>query len=153
MGQYSLKFANSLLFVRTQISAIHGTTPDYFKAVTTNVPFSPIFTDSGRGTTKCGVKPGEHGVTYSMDEKPKLLQGESGITKPSIGLFLSREHSSLDKARPSFHEASRIFYGITHLVYYTVKARNVGHVPDWHVPSLIGNWKGEAPKVGNDHET
>ncbi|KAF2823150.1 hypothetical protein CC86DRAFT_76631 [Ophiobolus disseminans] len=96
----------------------------------------PIFTYSGKATTKRGVRPSEHGIAYSMTQEPQLLPGESGITKASIGVHMAHRVPSLDKA-------SRIYYGIIHPIQYNVKVKEIGSVPANHLPVLIGNWRAE----------
>jgi hypothetical protein len=96
----------------------------------------PIFTYSGRATTKRGVRPAEHGIAYSIGQKAELLPGELGITKASIGVEMAAGEPVLDKA-------SRIYYGIHHPIQYNVKVKKIGQVPQTHMASLIGNWKEE----------
>lgn len=96
----------------------------------------PIFTYSGQATTKRGVRAGEHGVAYSWGNSPQLLQGESGITKSSIGVVMTANAPNLDPA-------SRIYYGIHHPIQYNVKVKEIGYVPANHLPTLIGNWREE----------
>ncbi|KAH7409826.1 kinase-like domain-containing protein [Phaeosphaeria sp. MPI-PUGE-AT-0046c] len=96
----------------------------------------PIFTYSGRATTKRGVRPSEHGIAYSWGQKAQLLPGEGGIIKPSIAVVMAEGVVNL-------HIASRIYYGIMHPIQYNVKVKDIGYVPEIHVPSLIGNWKAE----------
>ncbi|OAL00915.1 hypothetical protein IQ06DRAFT_376554 [Phaeosphaeriaceae sp. SRC1lsM3a] len=96
----------------------------------------PIFTYSLRGTTKKGVRPEEHGVAYSYGQKATLLQGETGIKKPSIAINMA-------PGEPSLHVASRIYYGIHHPVQYNVKVKDIGHVLPSYLHALIGNWKSE----------
>jgi hypothetical protein len=96
----------------------------------------PIFTYSGRATTKRGVRPSEHGIAYSRGEKEQLLPGEGGITKPSIAVVMS-------EGVPKLHIASRIYYGIIHPIQYNVKVKEIGHVPKEQVSWLIGNWREE----------
>ena len=99
-------------------------------------PFSPIFTYSGRGTLKRGVRAGEHGIIHSWGHSPQLLEGESGITKASISVVMAEGVESLPAA-------SRIYYGIHHPIQYNVKVKEIGYVPPKEVPTLIGNWKDE----------
>ncbi|EAT89694.2 hypothetical protein SNOG_02963 [Parastagonospora nodorum SN15] len=77
----------------------------------------PIFTYSGRATTKHGVRAAEHGVAYSWGSDPQLVKGESGITKASIAVVMADG--------------------------YNVKVKDIGYVPQSHIPTLIGNWKEE----------
>lgn len=96
----------------------------------------PIFTYSGRATTKRGVRPAEHGIAYSVGRTAQLLPGEGGITKPSIAV-------STAEGVPDLDVASRIYYGIMHPIQYNVKVKDIGRVPKPYIPSLIGNWKEE----------
>ncbi|KAK1917731.1 hypothetical protein P3342_000445 [Pyrenophora teres f. teres] len=96
----------------------------------------PIFTYSGRATTKGGVVPGEHSIVYSRGTDPLLLPHEHGITKPPIVVDMTAGESYLDVA-------SRIYFGIHHPIQYNVKVKDVGRVPEEAIPLLIGNWREE----------
>jgi hypothetical protein len=96
----------------------------------------PIYTYSGRATTKPGVQASEHGIAYSWGSQPTLLLGEFGITKPSLTVVMAEGEKVLDKA-------SRIYYGIHHPVQYNVKVKDIGHVVPGQVHLLISNWKAE----------
>ncbi|KAH7068391.1 hypothetical protein BKA63DRAFT_113459 [Paraphoma chrysanthemicola] len=96
----------------------------------------PIFTYSGRGTTKPGVRPEEHGIAFTWGQDPQLLPGEVGIEKASIPVVMADGHKPLDKA-------CRVYYGIHHPIQYNVKVKEVGYVPSDAVPQLIGNWRTE----------
>lgn len=96
----------------------------------------PIFTYSGRATTKAGVRASEHGIVFSEGQKPQLLPGEAGIVKPSIAVSTASGELKLPVA-------SRIYYGIHHPIQYNIKVKDIGQVLPSHVPSLIGNWKAE----------
>ncbi|KAH4007064.1 hypothetical protein HBH64_007670 [Parastagonospora nodorum] len=96
----------------------------------------PIFTYSGRATTKHGVRAAEHGVAYSWGSDPQLVKGESGITKASIAVVMADGVGALTIS-------SRIYYGIHHPIQYNVKVKDIGYVPQSHIPTLIGNWKEE----------
>jgi hypothetical protein len=98
--------------------------------------FSPIYTYSGRGTTKHGVEASEHGIAYSWGNQATLLPGETGITKPSLQVVMTEGERDLDRA-------SRIYYGIHHPIQYNVKVKDVGYVVPDQVPILIENWKKE----------
>jgi hypothetical protein len=97
---------------------------------------SPIFTYSGRATTKPGVRAAEHGIAYSWGQKPQLVDGETGISKSAVAVVMS-------PSEPPLHWASRVYYGIHHPIQYNVKVKEVGYVPATHIPTLIGNWKEE----------
>ncbi|EDU41668.1 conserved hypothetical protein [Pyrenophora tritici-repentis Pt-1C-BFP] len=96
----------------------------------------PIFTYSGRATTKSGVVPGEHSIVYSRGTDPTLLNGEYGITKPPIVVDMTAGENYLQFA-------SRIYFGIHHPIQYNVKVKDVGQVPEEAIPLLIGNWREE----------
>ncbi|KAH7081326.1 hypothetical protein BKA63DRAFT_206347 [Paraphoma chrysanthemicola] len=96
----------------------------------------PIFTYSGRATTKRGVRAAEHGIAFSWGGKEQLLPSEFGITKPSMPVVMAEHVSALDVA-------SRIYYGIHHPIQYNVKVKEIGYVPNDYIPTLIGNWKEE----------
>jgi hypothetical protein len=96
----------------------------------------PVFTYSGRGTTKPGVRASEHGIICSWGQEAKLLPGESGITKTSLNVVMAAGESDL-------HKASRIYYGIHHPIQYNVKVKDIGYIPKNQIPILIGNWKEE----------
>ncbi|KAH7378350.1 hypothetical protein BKA66DRAFT_149905 [Pyrenochaeta sp. MPI-SDFR-AT-0127] len=100
----------------------------------------PIFTYSKRATTKRGVRPEEHGVAYSWGQNPQLVLGETGITKASIAV-------AMVAGEPNLQVESRIYYGIHHPIQYNVKVKDIGHVIEAHVPTLIGNWMEEEGKV------
>ncbi|KAF2996444.1 hypothetical protein E8E13_003705 [Curvularia kusanoi] len=100
----------------------------------------PVFTYSGRGTTKPGVHADEHAVAYDLKKTPLLLPGETGITKASIGVNME-ENETLTKA-------SRIYFGIHHPIQYNVKVKNIGCVCAEHIPSLIGSWREEDGRGG-----
>jgi hypothetical protein len=97
---------------------------------------SPIYTYSGRGTTKRGVRAAEHSIAYSWGQSPLMLPGEGGIHKPAIPIVMVR-------GEPSLPNASRIYFGIHHPIQYNVKVKEIGYVPEEHVPNLIGAWKEE----------
>lgn len=99
----------------------------------------PIFTYSGRATTKTGVRAKEHGIVYSWGGAPQLLRGEGGITKPSLSVVMTAGVPHLDKA-------SRIYYGIHHPIQYNVKVKDIGYLPKAQVPILIGSWREEDNK-------
>jgi hypothetical protein len=96
----------------------------------------PVFTYSGRATTKPGVAASEHGIAYSWGSQPTLLPGEYGITKPSLTVVMIEGEKILDKA-------SRIYYGIHHPIQYNVKVKDIGYVVPDQVHLLISNWKAE----------
>jgi hypothetical protein len=96
----------------------------------------PVFTYSGKATTKRGVRASEHGVIYSEGYQAQLLSGEVGITKPSIAVRMAGD-------APPLQTASRIYYGIIHPIQYNVKVKDLGQVPQDQVPYLIGNWRSE----------
>jgi hypothetical protein len=108
--------------------------------------FSPIYTYSGRGTTKRGVHPQEHAIAYSWGHTPALTTGESGITLPSIPVVMA-------DAQPALHAASRIYFGLTQPIQYNVKVKEVGYVPQDYTHTLLANWRTvdgeglEAPDV------
>jgi hypothetical protein len=106
--------------------------PDFTQADRT----SPIFTYGNQGTLKAGVKAQEHSIIYSEGQTPQLVQGEVGITKPSICVRMAN-------GAPDLHIASRIYYGIHHPVQYNVKVKDLGQVWALHVPRLIRSWKEE----------
>jgi hypothetical protein len=96
----------------------------------------PIFTYSGRATTKRGVRPEEHGIAYSDGQEPKFVRGEKDINKRSIAVSMAQDV-------PMLQIASRIYYGIHHPIQYNVKVKDIGQVLPHHLPTLIGNWKAE----------
>jgi hypothetical protein len=99
----------------------------------------PVFTYNGQATTKRGVRPREHGIAYSWGRTAELIHGEGGITKPPIAVVMAAGVPVLDKA-------SRIYYGIHHPVQHNVKVKEVGYVPETHLPNLVGNWREEDDK-------
>jgi hypothetical protein len=103
----------------------------------------PIFTYSGRATTKRGVRPSEHGIAYSWGSEPQLIPGEGGMTKPSIAVVMA-------EGTPSLNVASRIYYGIIHPIQYDVKVKEVGYILKDHIPYLISNWKYGDESSGQD---
>lgn len=96
----------------------------------------PIFTYSGHGTTKPGVRASEHAVVHSWNEPARVLQGETGITKPPVIVVMAQGERSL-------HIASRIYFGIHHPIQYNVKVKEIGYVPPEQVHTLIGSWQAE----------
>jgi hypothetical protein len=96
----------------------------------------PIYTYGGRGTTKAGVRPEEHGVAYSYGQQAQLLPGETGITKASIQIVVAT-------GVPDLHQASRICYGTHHGFRHNVKVKDIGYVVPQQIPDLISNWKQE----------
>jgi hypothetical protein len=96
----------------------------------------PIYTYAGRATMKPGVNPSEHGMAYSWGQDPQLLPGEEGIRKLSVAVATA-------SGEPSLGVASRIYYGIHHPVQYNVKVKDIGYVPQEHIPTLIRNWREE----------
>lgn len=99
----------------------------------------PIFTYGGKGTTKRGVRPEEHGIIYSDGQQAHTLAGETGITKKPIRVKMTKGVENL-------HRASRVYYGIHHPIQHNVKVKDIGQVAQSHMPSLIGNWKAEDGK-------
>jgi hypothetical protein len=99
----------------------------------------PIFTYSGRATTRTGVRPEEHGIIYTWGKTPQLLPGETGIEKASLSVVMARNE-------PPLHEACRIYYGIHHPIQYNVKVKEIGYVPRDKIPVLIGQWREEDDK-------
>lgn len=102
----------------------------------------PIFTYSGKATTKYGVHAREHAIAYTSGYSPQPLAGEYGITKTSIGIIMTQNN-------PALNAASRIYFGIHHPIQYNVKVKEIGYVQPDHVPYLIGNWKEEDGGVGS----
>lgn len=99
----------------------------------------PIFTYSNRGTTKRGVRPEEHAIVFTSGYEPQLVQGETGITKPSISVVQ-------EEGSPPLNIASRIYFGIHHPVQYNVRVKDIGHVPQEQVSTLVGIWREEDDK-------
>jgi hypothetical protein len=99
----------------------------------------PIFTYSGRATTKHGVRAEEHGIIYTSGKTAQLLPGEVGIRKASLSVEMAKNVPPLDKA-------SRIYYGIHHPIQYNVKVKEIGYIPKKQIPVLIGQWKEEDDK-------
>ena len=99
----------------------------------------PIFTYSNRATTKRGVRPEEHAIVYTRGYIPQLLDGENGITKASISVVSA-------EGTPVLSIASRIYFGIHHPIQYNVRVKDMGHVPQDLIPTLIGNWREEDDK-------
>lgn len=96
----------------------------------------PIFTYSGKGTTKPGVHAEEHAIAYAYGKSPCLLRDEVGITKAAIPVIMTAANETLSKA-------SRIYFGIHHPIQYNVKVKEIGYVQPDYIPTLIGNWKEE----------
>ncbi|KAH8727748.1 hypothetical protein GQ44DRAFT_757681 [Phaeosphaeriaceae sp. PMI808] len=96
----------------------------------------PIFTYSGKATTKRGVRPAAHGIAYSWGKQPELIPSEGGITKAPIAVVMTEKVHTLDPA-------SRIYYGIHHPIQYNVKVKDIGYVTQPEIPVLIGNWRAE----------
>jgi hypothetical protein len=44
---------------------------------------------------------------------------------------------------PDLPASCRIYYGIIHPIQYNVNVKNIGYVPQPHIPYLIGNWRAE----------
>ena len=106
----------------------------------------PVFTYSGRGTTKPGVRASEHGIICSWGQKAELLPGESGITKTALNVVMAAGERNL-------HKASRIYYGIHHPIQYNVKVKEIGYIPEIQIPILQGNWKEEdASNTGQESD-
>ena len=100
----------------------------------------PVFTYSGRATKKPGVRAEEHAVAYDSTKSPLLLQGETGITKASIGVNM--------EGNQTLNTASRIYFGIHHPIQYNVKVKNIGCVCTEHIHSLVGSWREEEERGG-----
>jgi hypothetical protein len=101
--------------------------------------FSPVFTYSGRATTKPGVRPSEHSIVHTVGYQPRLLPGEGGIVKESIGV----EPPPGTSVEPPLNRASRINFGIHHPIQYNVKVKDLGTVSQGDIPKLIGYWQEE----------
>jgi hypothetical protein len=95
---------------------------------------SPIFTYSGKATTKSGVKADEHAIAYSYGSFPQLVPGEKMLHKPAIPIVMEAGVAPL-------HIASRIYFGIHHPIQYNIKVKDLGYVhPDW-LSTLLFNWR------------
>ncbi|KAF2794487.1 hypothetical protein K505DRAFT_242039, partial [Melanomma pulvis-pyrius CBS 109.77] len=92
----------------------------------------PIFTYSGRGTTKNGVRPEEHAIAYSSTEQARPFAGEDGMMSP-ICIENAENIQPLDPA-------SRIYFGIHHPIQYNVKVQDVGDVHPRSISFLRGHW-------------
>ncbi|KAF2464455.1 uncharacterized protein BDR25DRAFT_242405, partial [Lindgomyces ingoldianus] len=99
----------------------------------------PIFTYSGQGTMKSGVRPKEHAIAYTWGSTPAPLPGETGLEKAPIPIIGVEGEPPLDRA-------SRIYFGIHHPIQYNVKVRDLGSVYSSYVPTLIGYWSLENPQ-------
>jgi hypothetical protein len=96
----------------------------------------PIFTYGQRGCTKNGIITSEHAIAYSWNDTPKIVQGETGFTKPHVPVVMA-------DGVPNLHFASRIYFGIQHPIQYNVKVKDIGYVPADNVHTLISSWKEE----------
>jgi hypothetical protein len=91
---------------------------------------STIFTYGGRGTTKPGVIPDEHAIMYSSQYSPRLLQGETVLSKMPIPVVMNHGVRALSAS-------SRVYFALHHPIQYNVKVMDVGYVhPDW-LPYLL----------------
>ncbi|KAF3008440.1 hypothetical protein E8E13_003070 [Curvularia kusanoi] len=97
----------------------------------------PIFTYSGRATTKPGVRESEHAIVYSSQCLPRLLPGEAGITKSPICVIMA-------EGVPLLSAASRIYFGIHHPIQYNVKVKDIGVVAPNDFPILTRYWREEG---------
>jgi hypothetical protein len=125
----AVKYKNNIVFTQVRRFVVVRTKREFCYAC-------PIFTYSGKATTKKGVRPAEHGVAYSWGTEPRLVPGEVGIKKASIAIVMAKDV-------PELEPASRIYYGIQHPIQYNLKVKEIGYVPQTHVPTLIGNWRAE----------
>ena len=96
----------------------------------------PIFTYGQRGCTKNGIITSEHAIAYSWNDTPKIVQGETGFTKPHVPVVMT-------DGVPNLHFASRIYFGIQHPIQYNVKVKDIGYVPADNVHTLISSWQEE----------
>jgi hypothetical protein len=101
---------------------------------------SPIFTYSGRATTKPGIRPDEHSVIHTNGCLPLLLQNETGITKDPIAMDMAHGEGSLDRN-------SRLRFGIHHPIQYNVKVKDHGMVCEDDIQKVIGYWNEEQQRM------
>ncbi|ORY18201.1 hypothetical protein BCR34DRAFT_554387 [Clohesyomyces aquaticus] len=94
----------------------------------------PVFTYSGRGTLKPGVRAHQHSIVYNSGYAPTPLQGETGMNKNSIEIIGVPGTSPLN-------QASRIYFGIQHPIQYNVRVKDLGQVIESHIPRLLGYWR------------
>jgi hypothetical protein len=66
------------------------------------------------------------------------------ITKASIAVVMANDV-------PELEPASRIYYGIQHPIQYNLKVKEIGYLPQAHVPTLIGNWRAEDKNDTNQY--
>ncbi|KAF2026443.1 hypothetical protein EK21DRAFT_74114, partial [Setomelanomma holmii] len=79
----------------------------------------PIFTYMEKGTLKNGVNPEEHAIVYRYGSQPRLLDGETGMTKHPICVVMN-ENETLSPA-------SRLNFGVQHPIQYNVKVKDLGY--------------------------
>lgn len=104
-----------------------------------------ITTYSGRATTERGIIPSEHGIAYEWGKEPRLVHGEIGITKRPIAIVMA-EGCTL-------FVASRINYGMHHLVQYEVESKEMGYVHGDYITHLMENMGEEdVNQRDNDQE-
>lgn len=97
----------------------------------------PIFTYGQRGCTKNGIVAREHAIAYTWNDTPRLVQGETGFTKPHVPVVMA-------EGVPNLHFASRIYFGIQHPIQLNVRVKDIGYVHADHVHALIGSWAEET---------
>ncbi|KAF2867751.1 hypothetical protein BDV95DRAFT_174912 [Massariosphaeria phaeospora] len=95
-----------------------------------------IQTYGGRGTLRKGCNAEEHSAVYMKGDQPVLMPGE----------VLAKKAIEIVPATPdigSLSRASRIRFGRGVPIQCDVKAKDIGHVREDHVPVLVSYWRRE----------
>jgi hypothetical protein len=105
-----------------------------YSVIASLISSSEIQTYGGRGTLRHGCNPIEHAIVYMKGDQPSLLQDEKEMTKQAIEVIpASRDIGSLARA-------SRIRFGKAQPIQHNVKAKDIGHVSEEHIPLLVSYW-------------
>ncbi|KAH7112799.1 hypothetical protein B0J11DRAFT_541935 [Dendryphion nanum] len=96
----------------------------------------PIYTYSGRGTTKRGCNAKEHAPAYLRGQSVQYFEGEAeaGMDKKPIEIVPA-------SADIMMNGASRIRFGKTYPVEWNVKVKDIGQVLKKHMRLLYKYWK------------
>ncbi|KAF2262816.1 hypothetical protein CC78DRAFT_582140 [Lojkania enalia] len=97
----------------------------------------PVLTYGGQGTLKSGCDPQEHSIMYLRGDVPTLLPGEKSLQKEPIEIVPAASD------RKILDHTSRIRFGRGQAIQYNVKAKDIGHVSEEHIPLLVRYWREE----------
>jgi hypothetical protein len=98
-----------------------------------------VLTYRNRATTKPGVRAYEHAIVHTWGYAATPHPEEIGMDKEPIPVEAA-------EGVPALNPNSRINFGIHHPIQYNVKVKDLGMVPDYYVPRLLGYWQDEQQR-------